>query len=94
MCKKIVEDDPLSYAFEAKLEKRHLRWYQCYDNTLGEGLTNKKVTDPRRWSVPAKLTSERKQGLHSTEGSTREAGDPRSKMEFARDSLGPFPLFI
>ena len=30
-----------------------------------------------------------------TEGSTREAGDPWSKMEFARGSLGPsFVLFI
>ena len=29
------------------------------------------------------------------EGSTHEAGDPRSKMEFVRGSLGPsFVLFI
>ena len=30
-------------------------WCRFYDKTLGEGMTDKKAADPRRWSTPAKL---------------------------------------
>ena len=57
------KDDPRSCALKNKLQKHHMRLCQFYDKILGEGLAAQKAVDPRRGSTPAKLASEKKQGL-------------------------------
>ena len=54
----------------------------------GEGLTDKNAADHRRWTTPAKLTTERKQGLHSRSKARLTKLVTWSKMMSIRGSLG------
>ena len=74
---RFIEDDSRSCALKDKPEKRHQRWYQFYDKTIGEGLTEKKGGDPIQAIHPLKanLREEARTSL-KTEGSNRKASDP------------------